>query len=159
MKKLTKSDIIKMAKDEEVSYIRLQFSDILGNIKAVEISVSSLEDALDNKIIFDGSSVEGFVRIKEADMSLHPDYDTWKILSFEDSSYGKVARLICDVYNTDRKPFVGDPRYILKKEIEKAQIFFRIKLPKAEIQQSTTAHSIVRVKAYSHYAMQGEANR
>ena len=117
MKKYTKADIMKMASEEKVSYVRLQFSDILGNIKAVEISVSSLEDALDNKIIFDGSSVEGFVRIKEADMSLHPDFDTWKILTFEDSSYGKVARLICDVYTSYGKPFQGDPRYILKRQI------------------------------------------
>ena len=117
MKKYTKSDIIEMAKKEKVSYVRLQFSDILGNIKAVEISVGQLPDALDNKIIFDGSSVEGFVRIKEADMSLHPDYDTWRILSFEDSSYGKVGRLICDVYTSYGKPFQGDPRYILKRQI------------------------------------------
>ena len=117
MKKYSKSDILEMAKKENVTYIRLQFSDILGNIKAVEINVSSLSDALDNKIIFDGSAVEGFVRIKEADMSLHPDYDTWTILSFEDPSYGKVARLICDVYTSYGKPFQGDPRYILKKQI------------------------------------------
>ncbi|MCR5348374.1 MAG: type I glutamate--ammonia ligase [Bacilli bacterium] len=117
MKKYTKADIMTMAKKEEVSYVRLQFSDILGNIKAVEISVSQLSDALDNKIIFDGSSVEGFVRIKEADMSLHPDYDTWVILPFEDSAHGKVARLICDVYTSYGKPFQGDPRYILKKQI------------------------------------------
>ena len=117
MKKYSMSDILEMAKKENVTYIRLQFSDILGNIKAVEINVSSLSDALDNKIIFDGSSVEGFVRIKEADMSLHPDYDTWTILSFEDPSYGKVARLICDVYTSYGKPFQGDPRYILKKQI------------------------------------------
>ena len=117
MKKYTKSDIIAMAKKEDVSYVRLQFSDILGNIKAVEISVSQLSDALDNKIIFDGSSVEGFVRIKEADMSLHPDYDTWIVLPFEESPYGKVARMICDVYTSYGKPFQGDPRYILKKQI------------------------------------------
>lgn len=117
MKKYTKADIMEMAKKEKVGYVRLQFSDIFGNIKAVEISVSQLSDALDNKIIFDGSSVEGFVRIKEADMSLHPDYDTWRILTFEDSSYGKVARLICDVYTSYGKPFQGDPRYILKRQI------------------------------------------
>ncbi len=118
MKKYTKSDILEMAKKEKVSYVRLQFSDILGNIKAVEISVSQLPDALDNKIIFDGSSIEGFVRIKEADMFLHPDYNTWMILAFEDSSHGTVARLICDVYTSYGKPFQGDPRYILKKQIK-----------------------------------------
>ncbi|MBQ2070542.1 MAG: type I glutamate--ammonia ligase, partial [Bacilli bacterium] len=118
MPKYTKSDILKKAKEEKVAYVRLQFTDILGTIKAVEISVTQLEDALDNKIIFDGSSVEGFVRIKEADMVLHPDLSTWLILDFEDNTYGKVARLICDVYTSYGKPFQGDPRYILKKQIK-----------------------------------------
>lgn len=118
MPKYTKSDILKKAKEEKVAYVRLQFTDILGTIKAVEISVTQLEDALDNKIIFDGSSVEGFVRIKEADMVLHPDLNTWLILDFEDNTYGKVARLICDVYTSYGKPFQGDPRYILKKQIK-----------------------------------------
>lgn len=118
MKKMTKAAILKSAKDEKVGYVRLQFTDILGTIKAVEISVSQLESALDNKIMFDGSSIEGFVRIKEADMYLRPDLDTWMILSFEDQTYGKVARLICDVYTSYGKPFQGDPRYILKKQIK-----------------------------------------
>ena len=117
MKKYTKADILAMAKKDNVRYVRFQFSDILGSIKAVEISVSQLSDALDNKIMFDGSSVEGFVRIKEADMFLHPDYDTWIVLPFEDSEYGTVARMICDVYTSYGKPFQGDPRYILKKQI------------------------------------------
>ena len=117
MGKITKSEILKRAKEEGVSYVRLQFTDILGNIKAVEISVSQLEDALDNKIMFDGSSIEGFVRIKEADMYLRPDLDTWKILDFEDARYGRLARLICDVYTSYGKPFQGDPRYILKRQI------------------------------------------
>lgn len=118
MKKYTKSDILKIAKQEQVSYVRLQFTDILGTIKAVEIAATSLEDALDNKIMFDGSSIEGFVRIKEADMYLRPDLNTWMVLDFEDNTYGKVARLICDVYTSYGKPFQGDPRYILKKQIK-----------------------------------------
>ena len=118
MRKYSKSDILKMAKEEHVGYVRLQFTDILGTIKAVEISVAQLEDALDNKIMFDGSSIEGFVRIKEADMFLRPDLDTWMILGFEDDTYGRVARLICDVYTSYGKPFPGDPRYILKKQIK-----------------------------------------
>lgn len=121
MAKYTKLQIMKMAKEEKVGYIRLQFTDILGTIKAVEISVSQLEDALDNKIMFDGSSIEGFVRIKEADMFLRPDLDTWLILDFEDQTYGKVARLICDVYTSYGKPFAGDPRYILKKQVKEMQ--------------------------------------
>ena len=118
MRKYSKADILKMAKEEKVGYVRLQFTDILGSIKAVEISVAQLDDALDNKIMFDGSSIEGFVRIKEADMFLRPDLDTWMILDFEDSTYGKVARLICDVYTSYGKPFVGDPRFILKRQIK-----------------------------------------
>ncbi len=119
MKKFSKYDILKMAKEANVAYVRLQFTDILGSIKAVEIAVGQLEKALDNKIMFDGSSIEGFVRIKEADMYLHPDYDTWMVLEFEDSTYGKVGRLICDVYTSYGKPFQGDPRYILKKQVKK----------------------------------------
>jgi glutamine synthetase len=118
MSKYTKEDILAMSKKANVSYIRLQFTDMLGTIKAVEIPSSKLEDALDNKIMFDGSSIEGFVRIKEADMYLRPDLDTWMVLSFEDDSYGKVGRLICDVYTPAGKPFPGDPRFILKKEVK-----------------------------------------
>ena len=114
-----KEQLLKTAKEENVNYIRLQFSDMLGTIKCVEIPVSKLPDALDNKIMFDGSSIEGFVRIKEADMYLHPDLNTWLVLSFEDSKYGKVARLICDVYTPDGTPFKGCPRYILKRQLEK----------------------------------------
>jgi len=115
----TKKDIIQIAQDEGVRFIRLQFTDMLGTIKAVEIPASRLEDALSGKIMFDGSSIEGFVRIKEADMYLRPDLDTWLILTFEDMAYGKVARLICDVYTPYGKPFQGDPRLILKRAIKK----------------------------------------
>lgn len=118
-KKYTKKDILDDAKAENVQYVRLQFTDILGTTKAVEIAVGQLADALDNKIMFDGSSIEGFVRIKEADMYLRPDLSTWMILTFEDSLHGKIARLICDVYMPNGKPFEGDPRYILKQEVEK----------------------------------------
>ncbi|MCH5180683.1 MAG: type I glutamate--ammonia ligase [Erysipelotrichales bacterium] len=114
-----RDELLKIVKEENVSYIRLQFSDMLGTIKCVEIPSSKLKDALDNKIMFDGSSIEGFVRIKEADMYLHPDLDSFLILSFEDLRYGKVARLICDVYDPSGNPFQGDPRYILKRQIEK----------------------------------------
>lgn len=119
MPKYAKKDILRIAEVEDVRYVRLQFTDMLGTIKAVEIPSSKLEDALNGKIMFDGSSIEGFVRIKEADMYLKPDFDTWLILSFEDLSYGKVARLICDVYTPYGKPFPGDPRYILKKAVKK----------------------------------------
>ncbi|MFA5283006.1 MAG: type I glutamate--ammonia ligase [Bacilli bacterium] len=118
MASYTRKDILKIAKDENVRYVRLQFTDMLGTIKAVEIPVSKLDDALNNKIMFDGSSIEGFVRIKEADMYLKPDLDSWLILTFENINYGKVARLICDVYTPYGKPFPGDPRFILKRQIK-----------------------------------------
>jgi len=119
MPKFNRKEILASAEAENVRYIRLQFTDMLGAIKAVEIPVSKLEDALNNKIMFDGSSIEGFVRIKESDMYLRPDFDTWLVLEFEDISYGKVARLICDVYTPYGKPFPGDPRYILRRAVKK----------------------------------------
>lgn len=114
----TKEQILQNAKEEDVKYIRLQFTDLLGVLKNVEIPVTKLEEALDNKIMFDGSSIEGFVRIQEADMFLYPDYTTWLVLRWENPKYGKVARLICDIYDANKKPFIGDPRYVLKKNIE-----------------------------------------
>jgi len=121
MKKYTKIDILRIAKEENVRYIRLMFTDINGTIKSVEIPVTRLETALDGKVMFDGSSIEGFVRIMEADMYLRPDYDTWLILSWEETSYGKVARLICDVYTPDGKPSLADPRSNLKRVAKKME--------------------------------------
>ncbi len=116
---MTIEEIKKIIKENKISYIRLQFTDMLGDIKAVEIPVARLDDALSNKIMFDGSSIEGFVRIKEADMYLYPDVDTFLVLPFEDSTKGGVARFICDVYGPDGKPFKGDPRFILKNQVAK----------------------------------------
>ncbi len=121
MREYTKQQIRDIVKEENVQYLRLQFTDIMGTVKAVEIPIAKLDEAMDNKVMFDGSSIEGFVRIKEADMYLYPDLNTFLVLSYEDSSYGKVARLICDVYTPDGKPFSGDPRYILKNAIAKAK--------------------------------------
>ncbi len=115
----TKEDIIKAVKDEEVQFIRLQFTDIFGTLKNVAITPSQLEKALDNRIMFDGSSIEGFVRIEESDMWLYPDMDSFAIYPWGHDS-GKVARLICNVYGTDRKPFIGDPRYALIRASEHA---------------------------------------
>ncbi|MGE7766626.1 type I glutamate--ammonia ligase [Peribacillus sp. NPDC096540] len=120
MAKFTREDITRLAKEENVKYIRLQFTDILGTIKNVEIPVSQLEKALDNKMMFDGSSIEGFVRIEESDMYLYPDLNTWVIFPWT-SEKGKVARLICDIYNTDGVPFDGDPRTNLKRVLAEAR--------------------------------------
>lgn len=117
--KYTKQDIFRMVEEEDVEFIRLQFTDMFGVLKNVAITSSQLGKALDNKCMFDGSSVEGFVRIEESDMYLYPDYDTFEIFPWRPQQ-GKVARLICDVYTPDGKPFEGDPRWILKKTIKEA---------------------------------------
>ncbi|RAP29970.1 Glutamine synthetase type I [Brevibacillus laterosporus] len=120
MSRFTKEDIMRFADEENVKYIRLQFTDLMGISKNVEIPVSQLPKALDNKMMFDGSSIEGFVRIEESDMYLFPDLDTWVVFPWG-TEFGKVARLICDVYMPDGKPFEGDPRYILKKVMKEAE--------------------------------------
>ena len=119
MARYSKEEILKIAKEENVKYIRLCFTDINGVIKNVEIPGRILEEALDNEIMFDGSSIDGFVRIQEADMYLRPDLDSWMILSWEQTTYGKVAMLICDVYLPDGTPFKGDPRGILRRNLKK----------------------------------------
>lgn len=119
MSRYTKDDIFRMVEEEDVEFIRLQFTDIFGTLKNIAITSSQLEKALDNKCMFDGSSVEGFVRIEESDMYLYPDYDTFEIFPWRPQQ-GKVARFICDVYTPDGKPFEGDPRWILKKTIKEA---------------------------------------
>ena len=117
--KFTKEQILAIAEEQEVRFIRLQFTDLLGTIKNVEIPVSQLEKALDNKMMFDGSSIEGYVRIEESDMYLYPDLDTWVIFPWV--SENKVARLICDIYLPDGRPFPGDPRGILKRALKDAE--------------------------------------
>ena len=120
MGKYTKQDIFRMVEEEDVEFIRLQFTDMFGVLNNVVIKFCLLGKALDNKCMFDGSSVEGFVRIEESDMYLYPDYDTFEIFPWRPQQ-GKVARLICDVYTPDGKPFEGDPRWILKKVIKEAE--------------------------------------
>jgi glutamine synthetase len=119
MPKYTKEDVIRQVKEQDVKFIRLQFTDIFGTLKNVAITADQLEKALDNKCMFDGSSIEGFVRIEESDMYLRPDTNTFVIFPWRPQT-GKVARLICDVYNPDGTPFEGDPRYVLRKTLEKA---------------------------------------
>jgi glutamine synthetase len=119
-KHYTKKDIMKLVQDEDVEFIRLQFTDMFGQLKNVAITVSQLEKALDNKCMFDGSSIEGFVRIEESDMYLYPDLDTLEIFPWRPQQ-GKVARLICDVYRPGGEPFEGDPRYILKRALKEAE--------------------------------------
>lgn len=116
---MTKEQILNTVEKENIRFIRLQFTDIFGACKNVAVTRSQLNKALDNKCMFDGSSIEGFVRIEESDMYLYPDLDTFMIYPWQ-SSESKVARIICDVYTPDHKPFEGDPRWILKKVLNEA---------------------------------------
>ena len=120
MSKYTKKDIIRLVEEEDVEFIRLQFTDMFGTMKNVAITSNQLEKALENECMFDGSSIEGFVRIEESDMYLYPDLDTFAIFPWRPQQ-GKVARIICDVYRPDGKPFAGDPRYVLHRVVEEAK--------------------------------------
>lgn len=121
MSKYTKEDILKSADENNVEFIRLQFTDVFGIMKNVAITRSQLEKALDNECMFDGSSIDGFVRIDESDMYLHPDYDSWTILPWRKHQNAQTARLICSVYCADNKtPFLGDPRNVLQKVMDDA---------------------------------------
>lgn len=119
MSRYSKEDIIRMVHEQDVEFIRMQFTDIFGQLKNVAITASQIEKAVDNQIMIDGSSIEGFVRIEESDQYLRPDLDSFAILPWR-PQHGKVARLICDVYNPDGTPFIGDPRGALKRVLKKA---------------------------------------
>ncbi len=117
---MTREDILKIAEEEDVGFIRLQFTDIFGTFKNVAITRDQLEKTLNDKCMFDGSSIEGFARIEESDMYLYPDPDTFEIFPWRPQQ-GKVARLICDVHKADETPFESDPRYVLKKVVKQAE--------------------------------------
>ncbi|WIL71117.1 type I glutamate--ammonia ligase [Pediococcus acidilactici] len=116
-KNYTPADIRQMAKDNNVQFLRLMFTDLFGVIKNVEVPISQLDKLLENKLMFDGSSIDGFVRIEESDMYLYPDLSTWMVFPWG-SEHGKVARIICEVYTSDRKPFAGDPRNNLIRALQ-----------------------------------------
>ena len=120
MSKLTKEDILKDAVEKNVEFVRLQFTDVFGLMKNVSITVSQLEKALDNECMFDGSSIDGYVRIDESDMYLRPDLDSWALFPWRTFGGKTTARLICSVYKADQTPFMGDPRNVLKKVIDEA---------------------------------------
>lgn len=115
----TKEEIIRLVQEEDVEFIRLQFTDMFGSLKNIAITSSQLERALDNKCMFDGSAIDGFVRIEESDMYLYPDLSTFEIFPWRPQQ-GKVARMLCDVYRPNAEPFEGDPRYVLKRAIRRA---------------------------------------
>ncbi|MCR6545354.1 type I glutamate--ammonia ligase [Dehalobacterium formicoaceticum] len=119
MARYNRDDIFRMVKEQNVQFIRLQFTDIFGVLKNVAITVNQLEKALDGELMFDGSSIDGFVRIEESDMYLRPDIDSWVTFPWH-SGEGAVGRFICDVHKSDGTPFEGDPRVILQKVLAEA---------------------------------------
>src|SRR5438309_9258310 len=116
----TKREILDLAKKQGVSFLRLQFTDILGVNKNVEVPESQFEKALEGDIMFDGSSIEGFVRIEESDMVLKPDLATFRILPYDDEG-GRIARIICDIYNPDGSAFAGCTRQALRRQLDRAK--------------------------------------
>lgn len=115
-KTYTREDVIAEVQDKDVEFIRLQFTDMFGQLKNLAITSSQLERALDNRFSFDGYAVNGFENGERSDLYLYPDYSTLEIFPWRPQQ-GKVARLICDVYTADGKPYEADPRYILKRAI------------------------------------------
>ncbi len=120
VKDYSKEEVLKIVKEQDIKIIRLQFTDILGAAKNVAITANQLKKALENKCTFDGSSIEGFARIEESDMLLYPDLSTFMLYPFGDQNC-KIARLICDIHTPESDIFVGDPRYILKRQLAKAK--------------------------------------
>lgn len=120
MSKNSKQDIIQLVEEEDVEFIRLQFTDIYGNLKNMAVTTSQLDKVLNNKCMFNGVAIEGFNRNEELDFYLYPDLDTFTIFPWRPQQ-GKVARIICDIYCKDGTPFEGDPRYILKRVIKEAE--------------------------------------
>lgn len=120
MSRFMKDDIIRLVEEEDVEFIRLQFTDLFGTLKNVAITSSQMEKAVSNKCMFDGSSIERFAKIEEPDMYLYPDLDSFATFPWRPQQ-GKVARFICDVYRTDGTPYGGDSRYVLKKVLKKAE--------------------------------------
>ena len=120
MAKMTKEGVLKAVRDNNVKFIRLWFTDILGFMKSFAITPNELEMALSEGMGFDGSSIQGFARIDESDMVAMPDPSTFKLLPWRAKEDGAVARMFTDVLNPDGTPYVGDPRYVLKRQLKKA---------------------------------------
>jgi len=116
---LNTTEILKISEEESVRFLRLQFTDIMGVLKNVEVPRSQFEKALEGQIMFDGSSIEGFVRIEESDMLLVPDLDTFRVNPWASTDGSKVARLICDVHRPDGSEFEGCPRLALKRQVDR----------------------------------------
>ena len=111
--------VLRTARENDVKFIRLWFSDILGNLKGFAITVEELEDALEQGVGFDGSAIEGFARMNESDMVAKPDPTTFRILPWRPRQ-NSVARMFCDIYKPSGEPFDGDPRFVLKRNVKRA---------------------------------------
>ena len=120
MSEYTKEDICRMIEEEDVEFIRLQFTDMFGTLKNVAVTTSQLDRVLNNEIMFDGASIAGFAKVEQSDLFLHPDIDTFTIFPWRPQQ-GKVARFLCDIYYSDGTPFKGDPRYMLKRVLADAK--------------------------------------
>jgi glutamine synthetase len=118
---MTREEIMKIIEEQNVHFFRLQFVDIFGFMKNIAIPLSQIEKALDGQMMFDGSSIDGFVRINESDMYLKPDYDTFVVLPWRNQDGTNAARIICDVYKSDGTPFEGCPRNNLKRVLAEAK--------------------------------------
>jgi len=116
-----KEYVLEAVREHDVKFIRLWFTDILGFLKSFAITREELEEALEDGMGFDGSSIQGFARIDESDMIAQPDPSTFTILPWRPSGHSAVARMFCDVLEPDRSPHAGDPRYVLKRNVEKAK--------------------------------------
>lgn len=119
MARYTNKEVLKLVEENDVKFIRLQFTDVFGILKNVAITSKQLPRVLEEGCMFDGSSIDGFVRIEESDMLLKPDADTFEVFPWRPQQ-GKVARLICDVYTTDGEPYEGCPRYVLRRVLDEA---------------------------------------
>lgn len=119
MPRIEKNDMIQMLRENHVDFLNLQFTDIPGSLKNVTVTADQIEKALDNQCMFDGSSMEGFVRIQESDMYLQPDPDTFLIYPWSTQS-GRAARMICEIVMPDGTPYAGDPRCVLKRTLKRA---------------------------------------
>ena len=120
MEQYSREEILNIVEEEDVEFIRLQFTDMFGTMKNIAIPAGKLPKAMDDRCIIDASSIEGFIRTEEAEMYLRPDLSTFSILPWRPQQ-GKVARLICDLIRTDGTPYEGSPRYLLKEVLKKAE--------------------------------------
>jgi len=118
---MTKNEVVKLAHDKDVRFIKLWFTDVLGFAKSFSITIDELEGALTEGMGFDGSSIQGFARIDESDMIAKPDPSTFVILPYRPKDSAVVARIFCDIYEPDGNPYKGDPRYVLKRNLKMAK--------------------------------------